>query len=293
MKSFTFGLLSVFCLSHSAFAAQDWTFSVNPQPKVHAKGLKRTVESLMAINSFPKTSFVSQHVDLPNSYSLQSQASPVEDQGTCGSCWDFSLTGTLRDTYITVGPGDPGRLSFNYLLKCSSGAGCMGGDFDAASAFVSPKGAPSWATSPYTGSGLFKQCIEGTPIASIASYTMLGGANGPSFKDIATAIAVQHLPVSVDVAASGSWENYSSGVYNGCDNNNIDHMVIAVGYDCEGPCNFDASGNLPPGQGTYTIKNSWGTSWGQSGYITTKATDSSGAKCNAVATDALIYTLAN
>lgn len=277
-----------------AFAAPNATFTIKKYPTLHAKGLLRTLESIKRFQKFPKHSFVLEDATIPNSYSLQSQASQVEDQGSCGSCWDFSLTGTLRDTNIMDGAGDPGRLSFNYLLRCAKNAnGCMGGDFDAAEYVIAPLGIPSWDTSPYTGS-FFGSCDKGTPIASATAYTMLGDSQGNvSFKDIAYAIGVQHHPVSIDVAASGSWENYSSGVYNACDNNSIDHMVIAIGYDCEGPCNFDASGNLPPGQGTYLIKNSWGSSWGQSGYITTKATAADGSKCNAVATDAMIYTVAN
>jgi cathepsin L len=282
LLGFSFGFVS---------AAPTWTFTTK-KSRVHAKGLVRTLESVKRFQRFPKRSFLEEDATIPNSYSLQSQASQVEDQGSCGSCWDFSLTGTLRDTHITAGSGDPGRLSFNYLLRCANNAqGCLGGDFDAAEFMISPKGAPSWDTSPYTGSFL-GSCIEGTPIASATSYTMLGDSQGNvSFKDIAYAISVEHLPVSIDVAASGSWENYSSGVYNACDNNSIDHMVIAIGYDCEGPCNFDASGNLPPGQGTFLIKNSWGPSWGQKGYITTKATASDGSKCNAVASEALVYTV--
>jgi C1A family cysteine protease len=277
----------------SAFAATDWTFTVSPTHRTYAKGLHRTFESILAMQAFKKRSFLTTTATIPNSYSLQNLASQVENQGSCGSCWDFSLTGTLRDTYITTGKKDPGRLSFNYLLYCATDqSGCNGGDFNAAQYFVTPKGAPSWDTSPYSEAG-DGSCIVGTPIASTASYTMLGENGNVSFKDIAYAVGVQHLPVSIDVAAEGSFMNYSSGVYNACDNNSIDHMVIIEGYDCEGACNFDSSGNLPAGQGTFLVKNSWGSDWGQSGYITMKATDSSGSKCNAVATDALIYTLGN
>ena len=284
-------ILSLSLTYCSAFASPQWTFTVTQKPQVHAKGLHRTLESVLEMLKFSRTSFRAMDTPIPNSYSLQNQATQVEDQGSCGSCWDFSLTGTLRDTYVMSGVGDPGRLSFNYLLDCATNEqGCNGGDFDAAQFFVTPKGAPSWATSPYTGDE--GRCVAGTPVASAKSYTMLGDSQGNvGFKDIAYAVGVQHLPVSIDVAASGDWENYSSGVYNGCDNDSIDHMVIIEGYDCEGACNFDASGNLPAGQGTYLIKNSWGASWGQKGYITTKATAGDGSKCNAVATDALIYTV--
>jgi C1A family cysteine protease len=54
---------------------------------------------------------------------------------------------------------------------------------------------------------------------------------------------------------------------------------------------FDADGNLPAGVGTWIVRNSWSTMWGDRGYITTKATDKKGNRCNSIATDALYFDL--
>ena len=271
---------------------------------IHARGLVRTPESKEFLRTAPRVSFVNKATAVPGKYSLVDKAGPVEDQGQCGSCWDFALTETLRGTWMTAGK-DPGRLSFNYLLNCATAyQGCNGGDFGAADLFISPKGAPDYGSDgDYTEQS--GTCESRPAVASTLSYKLLGtdgGANPggvtPSFKDIAYVVGVLHKPVSIDVAADANWENYSTGVYNGCSDENvadINHMVVLEGYDCEKAvdanknCKFDAKGNLPAGVGKWIIKNSWGTGWGEGGYIYTKATDANGAACNAVATDALYY----
>ncbi|KAL4463051.1 hypothetical protein ABPG72_009194 [Tetrahymena utriculariae] len=65
--------------------------------------------------------------------------------------------------------------------------------------------------------------------------------------------ALNISPISVLVDAS-TWGQYSSGVYNGCNQSNIrlNHAVLAVGYDS---------------QGNWIVKNSWSTGWGEKGYI--------------------------
>jgi len=280
------------------------TYSVKSYSVPHARGLVRTKESTQWIRNAPHVAFPEAATSVPKTYSLRGKAGPVEDQGQCGSCWDFSLTTVLRGSWIVAGK-DPGRLSFNYLLNCATTMqGCNGGDFPAADMFISPKGAPAYGTDgEYTQAN--GTCIAEKAVASTVSYKLLGtdmGANPtgaqPSFRDIAYIVGVLHQPVSIDVAADDNWEGYSGGVYNACSDQkaaDINHMVVIEGYDCEtavdstGHCTFDAKGNLPHGVGTWLIRNSWGTDWGDDGYITTKATDKNGVACNMAASDALYY----
>jgi KDEL-tailed cysteine endopeptidase len=277
---------------------EDTTFITRDYGVKHAKGLVRTVKSKAFFTAAPKTSFVGAPETVPGTYSIRDKAGPVEDQGQCGSCWDFSLTSTLRGTWIMAGK-DPGRLSFNYLLNCATTMdGCDGGDFPAADLFINPKGAPAYGSDgTYTAgnSGKAGKCVSKAVVSSTTDYKMLGTGGVPSFQDIAYVVGVLHRPVSIDIAAGDSFQSYGGGTFNDCSETEIDHMVVIEGYSCEksvnkdGSCKFDAKGNLPAGTGTWLIRNSWGTSWGDSGYITMKATDSKGAKCSAVATDALYY----
>jgi len=50
---------------------------------------------------------------------------------------------------------------------------------------------------------------------------------------------------------------YKSGVFTGTCGKNLDHGVLVVGYGTDHASNLDY----------YKVKNSWGASWGEAGYI--------------------------
>ncbi len=264
--------------------ASAWTFQVSSDHKVHAKGLKK--KDLP--DAYWQSSETSQ-VYIPNALDLRPQLTQIEDQGKCGSCWAFSLTATNRDGHA-LGGTDPGRLSQEWLVENSpEAAGCYGGYFDSANDLITPKGQPLWEACPYqAGSG---KCPADLALAAhITGWRMLGKrGKGPKIRDIETYMARSGKPVSIAVAAgSGPWEHYASGIYNGCTAGPMDHMINIVGWDNEG-ATFDKHGNLPPGKGIWILRNSWGESWGESGYMRTKMTDVSGKRCNAVAQEAAYF----
>jgi cathepsin L len=266
------------------------TFRTESTTRAHAKGFKkhegRKRDYKKASDLGPRVSAA-----LPNTLDLRPNLTQIEDQASCGGCWAFSLTATNRDGHAIDG-SDPGRLSQEWLIEHAKEAdGCSGGDFDAADNLVAPKGQPSWDKCQYEeGSGKCSARLKPAANSSISGWHMLGdAANGPSVRDIETEIAASGKPVSIAVAAAaGLWEKYSGGVYNGCTAGPLDHMINIVGWDNEG-ASFDANGNLPPGTGVWILRNSWGTSWGESGYMRTKMTDASGARCNGVAAEAAYF----
>jgi C1A family cysteine protease len=293
-------LLLVMAISAFAFGK---SYTINLKKIVHAKGLKRTTDSKKSLTEGEYISFLSSKQSLPGNMDLSPLVSLPENQGSCGDCWDFSLTKALRSSLMIAGK-DPGVLSFNYLKNnCGPGTGemgCFGGDFPAADNFLNSAG--PWLESQ-DGERRCVNSVAGTAI----TYQMLGDAtNGPTFKDLSYAVGFLNQALSIDVAASaGDWENYASGIYDGCagGSGNIDHMINLVGYSCEtsvdkdGHCLFDATGNPVNGDGYLLVMNNWGEDWGiqaangHGGYMKTRF-KVNGQNCNAVATDALMFTVA-
>lgn len=273
--------------------------------KKHHKGLNRDLHAKKFLEETPRL-HVPRGVQLPSSADLSSEVSLPEDQGQCGQCWAYSLTKALRSEYMIAGV-DPGVLEFLYLVNnCGPGpsmGGCRGGDFVAAQNFLNSYGPGLNALNPDVGRD-GGQCLNQPVKATAVDYQMVGGSSGPTFYDLAYLVggAEKHM-VSIDVAAgSGDWESYSDGIYDGCTGgpNQIDHMIDLVGYDCEtsvdgqGHCVFNAQGYPVNGDGYLIDENNWGEEWGtkagngHGGYQKTRMLVN-GKKCNAIATDALVF----
>ena len=268
----------------SEAAFPEFTFTESAEKVNYAKGfIRKDLPSAMW------KSFKDVKMAIPDKLDLRPGLSQIENQGSCGSCWSFSLTSTHRDGFALAGK-DPGRLSQEWLVDNSTyAAGCNGGYFDSASDFVTPGGQPLYSACPYkNGNG---KCAKDLPFAAhITGWFMLGEkGTGPTVKDIEVYMAKAGKPISIGVAAgTGRWQSYSGGVYNACKAGELDHMINIVGWDNEG-AQFDAEGNLPPGKGVWILRNSWGKSWGEAGYMRTKMSDAAGKRCNNVAEEAAAF----
>jgi cysteine peptidase B len=178
----------------------------------------------------------------------------VKDQGQCGACWAFSTTGNIEGQWKIKGHGLR-SLSEQILISCNTRTtyGCGGGfPYLADQWLITERGGqiPTEASYPFTG---------GDPNCSYAGNvigaTIKAVKRLPSNEAQMAAWVSTGGPISVIVDAS-TWQGYAGGVLIDCPQGHGDHAVLIVGYD-------NGDGTHP----YWIVKNSWGTAWGEGGYI--------------------------
>jgi cysteine peptidase B len=178
----------------------------------------------------------------------------VKNQGQCGSCWSFSSTGSIEGQWFLAG-NTLVALSEQELVSCdTTDDGCSGGLMDNAWAWlISNQGGAivTEASYPYvSGTGTVPACA----LPKTKGATINGHEDLPQNEAQMATWMSTNGPISIGVDAT-SWQTYTSGIMTNCISSQVDHGVLAVGFD-------DTSS--PP---YWIIKNSWGATWGESGYI--------------------------
>ena len=185
----------------------------------------------------------------------------VKNQGNCGSCWAFSAIGAVESLSAIKRQAAIIEYSEQELVDCAKGwgdnQGCKGGDMSQAFEYIAEQGIS--LESEYKYEAKDKTCRKKS-----SSYKLKGCVNVTSDDSMELLEALNIGPVSIAVKANNrAFMYYRSGIItSGCgtDAQELDHGILLVGAA------IDSATKTP----YWIVKNSWGTSWGQSGYAQIK-----------------------
>merc|ERR1712151_906374 len=191
--------------------------------------------------------------DVPDSIDWREHnaVTEVKNQGQCGSCWAFSTTGSMESRYYIKNKSLP-SLSEQQLVDCSNAQGnqgCNGGLMDQGFTYAEQTGLETETQYPYRGvDGTCNVTESGVKVQSFADVK----ANSPS----QLKAAVAEGPVSIALDGAGlAFQFYFGGIIKSMCGTSLDHGVLVVGYGTSGSTDY------------WIVKNSWGASWGESGYV--------------------------
>jgi len=241
--------------------AKNAVFGLNKYSDVTPEEFKKLLGYVPRYLTSERTLLPNKQVQVPSTYDWRTQkkVTPVKDQGQCGSCWAFSVVENIESIWM-IAKGINGAqmtpLSEQEIVDCDTNgqdSGCNGGDPPTAYAYViTAGGLETDADYPYTADD--GDCVfdKSKVVVTISDWKYATKSQDES--EMQTAL-INWGPLSICVDAE-PWQDYSSGILAASDcGTSLDHCVQAVGYDMTNDTPF------------WYVRNSWGTDWGESGYI--------------------------
>jgi len=245
-----------------------------------------TTDTITTSYSKPPIFEMMEIIDLPPSMDWAEAGhvnTEIPNQGGCGSCWTFAATGTI-EAHLSIATGEePFTLSEQNMLQCSPNpeqcggtGGCDGSTAELAYNYIADittqqtGGMFTIGDVPYHAArsdwvgGCENVTAGETPSVGIEGWTML---ESNDYKSVMNALA-QVGPLAIAVAAS-DWGMYEGGVFDS-QMTVVNHAVLLVGYGVDDDTD----------EKYYKVRNSWGSSFGEDGYIRLKRHDEDSTPCN-------------
>jgi len=190
------------------------------------------------------------------------KVTPIRDQAQCGSCYSFGSLAALEGRLLIEKGGDANTLDLaeEQIVQCSKAQGnngCNGGlGSNVYDYIIANGGVAKESDYPYTAKdGSCNKSKASKVYAKLTGYKSVARKNVDQLKQALTEGLVD---VSID-ASSAKFQMYKSGAYTdtkcGTSLFDLNHEVCAVGY------------GVVDGKECWIVRNSWGTSWGDQGYI--------------------------
>ena len=239
--------------AHNADPTNTWEVELN-------MFADRTYDEMKQMNGYISSGVEpTEFVELPASnadtvdWRGKGKVTDVKNQGQCGSCWAFSTTGAVEGSNA-IKFGRLASCSEQQLVDCDKGVnhGCHGGLMDYAFQYIESHPLMLEHDYPYTARDGTCHYDKSKGHCTVSGYHDVSRNNAGALR---SAIAIGPVSVAIE-ADKRAFQLYKTGVLSGsaC-GTQLDHGVLAVGYGSEGGVNYAI------------VKNSWGGSWGDKGYV--------------------------
>ncbi|AKB55149.1 Chitin binding protein [Methanosarcina barkeri MS] len=283
-------------VSQLAFAPKNPDFvkyqqeKISSQPSIngHKTGLFPTIVDLSHLRTVSGST-----VSYPARYDLRTlnKVTPVKDQGKAGTCWTFATYGSL-ESYLM--PGKSWDFSENNLKNVLSSDAPEGFDYsDGGNILMSTAYLARWSgpvkesNDPYSDSSVYSSDELRLPVYQhVQNVLVLPGRQGSKDNNEIKSAIEKYGAVDTGIYTGGDdfddcySNDTNSFYYDG--SSYSDHAVTIVGWDDS----YDKNNftHVPPGNGAFIVKNSWGTGFGENGYFYVSYYDSNIGNTNAVFT---------